>query len=592
MIIETILTCGIIYIIYLLNGRKAGVKKSFAFQLVVFMIWIVCIPLSIYTVYQYYPPNEATNWPLLAGFTALSLLTSAFPAFINGTPFFLTQWVSLALFLRFGLFIEIVVFQISLVPLLYNLKLNRNMLYRIPWNSIMFFLVSLLSGLAFLWLGGDIHSMNTVDIVGYGLLYIVVNITANHALIKISGILLGQRIRFFTIDDTWDYLICAFALPMGISLYLLGEYVGMLSIVLLGIPFYMATCLLQLYTTTNKVNKELSEAAHFGHHLADQLDSEETLDLFIERVPKMVSIDGLYLIDRRQQTGTLSVLRAYENGNQILKNATHKELSHSLLSETIKSAEKTVFCKREEWLPYSGSFLLPNTQSALVLPFCRNHQLEGVLLLTSRKKNSFQDYQVKMLELISSYFIVSLEKARYVEKAKHSSERCGLTGLYNYRYFEDYLNAQMNDLKNCTITNLSLIMLDIDYFKGINDRYGHESGNEILRGLAAVLKREVGEKGTLARYGGEEFVILLPNYTKQQALQLAEKLRQRIEMQPFEIVPDLLENVKHLIVHITASIGVSSAFEDTDNATNLLRNADHAMYKGAKEQGRNKVAGF
>ncbi|HWI47386.1 MAG TPA: sensor domain-containing diguanylate cyclase [Rummeliibacillus sp.] len=567
-------------------------KKSFAFQMMIFITWIVFMPISIYTVYRAFPPPTDIDWSLLIGFTVLGLLTSTYPVVINGTPFFLLQWVSLAVFLKFGLYIEIIVFQISIIPFVYRLKLTRQSLYRIPWNSIMFFLISFFSGYIYLKFGGNIHSIDHLHIIEYGLLYIVVNIIANQLFLQLSGLLLGNKLQLFTIDDAWDYVIGCFALPMGLSLYLLGEYAGVISIVLLGIPFYMMTQLLQLYSISSKLNKELSEAAHFGHQLADQLESEETLDLFMERIPKMVEIDGLYMIDRRKQTGTLSVLRAYENGQEILKNVTHKELIESLLKHTLRTEEKVIFRKRSEWLLSSNNYLLPDTQSVLVLPLSRNQYMEGVLLLTSKKKNFFKEYQVKMLELICSYFAVSLEKARYVEKTRHSSERCGLTGLYNYRYFDEYLTKMMQELKSRNISNLSLIMLDIDYFKRINDSYGHQSGNDILCGIADTLRREIGGQGTLARYGGEEFVILLPNYSKDAALNIAEHLRRTIEAQPFEISPNLMENVNHLVVNVTASIGVSSAFEDTDEGTTLLRNADHAMYIGAKQQGRNRVAGF
>lgn len=567
-------------------------KKTIGFQVLIFISWIALVPISIYAIYVQFPPAFNIDWSLLIGLTILGLVTASCPANINGVPYFLIQWVGLAVFLRFGLFIEIIVSQIAIIPLIYRLKLTRQDIYRIPWNSMMFLMVSFISGFAFLKLGGTVHSIDPIHMVGYGLLYILVNNGVNHTLIKLSGFLLGNRTPFFTMEDAWDYLIGCYVLPMGISLYFLCEYVGIIAIILLGIPFYISTKLLQLYGISNKLNKELSEAAHFGHQLADRLSSEETLDLFMEQVPKMVSIDGFYMIDRRKQTGILSILKAYENGQTIMKNVTHKELSKGILEETLYTEEKIKFKRRVEWESKSSDYLLPDTQSILVLPLSRNHEMEGILILTSKKKNFFKDYQVKILELVCSYFTVSLEKARYVEKAKHTSERCGLTGLYNYRYFDEHLTITMEQLKRRMISNLSLVMLDIDYFKKINDNYGHQSGNDILCGIADILRREIGELGTIARYGGEEFVILLPGYSKAAALHIAEHLRKTIEQQPFEITPDLMKNVTHLVVHVTASIGVSAALEDTDDAPALLRNADQAMYIGAKKKGRNRVAGY
>ena len=175
-------------------------KKSFVFQIMIFIAWMAIVPISIYAIYRAFPPTSDIDWILLIGLTVLSLVTAYWPANINGVPYFLIQWVSLAVFLRFGLFIEIIVFQISMIPFIYRLKLTRKELYRMPWNSIMFLLVSFISGFAFLKFGGEIHTHDIKEIISYGLLYILVNITANHILLKVSGLLLGNRTPFFTIS--------------------------------------------------------------------------------------------------------------------------------------------------------------------------------------------------------------------------------------------------------------------------------------------------------------------------------------------------------------------------------------------------------
>ena len=163
-----------------------------------------------------------------------------------------------------------------------------------------------------------------------------------------------------------------------------------------------------------------------------------------------------------------------------------------------------------------------------------------------------------------------------------------LTSILNHKSAKELILQRISD----ETKEFVLIIFDIDNFKLINDNYGHQSGNDILCGIADLLRREVASRGTIARYGGEEFVVLLPNYSKKAALKIAEHLRKTIEQQPFEISPDLIEDVSHLVVHVTASIGVSSAYEDTDDGPSLLRNADQAMYIGAKQKGRNRVAGF
>ncbi len=96
---------------------------------------------------------------------------------------------------------------------------------------------------------------------------------------------------------------------------------------------------------------------------------------------------------------------------------------------------------------------------------------------------------MKILDLLGSYYIVALEKARYVQEALQRSERCGLTKLYNYRYLEERLHLEMKRMGLGDIDNLSVIMLDIDHFKRVNDTFGHQSGNDILYGFARLLEK-------------------------------------------------------------------------------------------------------
>jgi diguanylate cyclase (GGDEF)-like protein len=137
---------------------------------------------------------------------------------------------------------------------------------------------------------------------------------------------------------------------------------------------------------------------------------------------------------------------------------------------------------------------------------------------------------------------------------------------------------------------LSLIILDIDHFKQVNDTYGHQSGNEILIELANRVSKLVGARGTVARYGGEEFVVLLPDTSKEEAYQMAEHIRQSVANWPFTLQQTL--DQKQQQVRITASIGVATAPEDAEDALALIRHADRALYVGAKRAGRNRVAEY
>jgi len=185
--------------------------------------------------------------------------------------------------------------------------------------------------------------------------------------------------------------------------------------------------------------------------------------------------------------------------------------------------------------------------------------------------------------------IASIDKAMYFEKTVEKSERCGLTGLHNFRYLERKMDEEMIRYHTKDISQVSVIILDIDHFKSINDSYGHQSGNDLLCAFAELLKSHLAHGATLTRYGGEEFVMLLPNVDKQQAYKIAESIRMEVMATNFRIIPDLTADRQAIQVQMTISAGVASIPSDANDAKDLLRKADRALYIGGKQAGRNRV---
>ncbi|MFL0198347.1 diguanylate cyclase [Clostridium sp. WILCCON 0269] len=157
-----------------------------------------------------------------------------------------------------------------------------------------------------------------------------------------------------------------------------------------------------------------------------------------------------------------------------------------------------------------------------------------------------------------------------------------LTDLNNVRQFNKNL-SRISDLmqKKAEIQYVSLIFLDIDYFKEINDKYGHGSGDIILKKLANILNNTCRVSDIISRNGGEEFSVLLLNCPSTDAMQVAERIRQNVESYPFHIP-------NKTTIHLTISVGVSTYPTTTDNIDNLLNTADFALYE-AKNTGKNKV---
>ncbi len=156
-----------------------------------------------------------------------------------------------------------------------------------------------------------------------------------------------------------------------------------------------------------------------------------------------------------------------------------------------------------------------------------------------------------------------------------------LTGLYNRHYMEMQLGTFFTDAVS-TKQSFSCIMLDIDRFKSINDTYGHDSGDAVLKQLAARTQMRVRPTDIVARYGGEEVIILMPSTPLPEARSVAERLRESIEIEPFSI------HMGKDSLSVTASLGVASYDERDTSPELLVKRADSALYE-AKEGGRNKV---
>lgn len=172
----------------------------------------------------------------------------------------------------------------------------------------------------------------------------------------------------------------------------------------------------------------------------------------------------------------------------------------------------------------------------------------------------------------------------YRKKLAQQANIDGLTGVYNHRYFHDSLKREVEKAKN-SVQMLSLILLDIDYFKHYNDLYGHQAGDKVLKEIGTVLMRNVRKGDIIARYGGEEFGIILPDTTEEMAISIAEKIRLDVEKTKF-YGEENQPNGK-----ITVSIGVSSFPTKAQSDVELIKSADDALYR-AKFFNKNRVESY
>jgi len=180
-------------------------------------------------------------------------------------------------------------------------------------------------------------------------------------------------------------------------------------------------------------------------------------------------------------------------------------------------------------------------------------------------------------------FYVKIER-QYINNLEIMINIDGLTELYNHRYFCDKLIEKVNDGKRNN-KPVSMIFIDIDYFKQYNDTYGHQKGDYVLKRIGEIIKTNVRKEDIAARYGGEEFAVILPNTDEKQAIDIAEHLRKKIESTYFE-GEENQPNKK-----VTASMGVSSYPDKAKNDVELIKSADDALYR-AKFFNKNRVESY
>lgn len=222
--------------------------------------------------------------------------------------------------------------------------------------------------------------------------------------------------------------------------------------------------------------------------------------------------------------------------------------------------------------------------SLLVVPLVHGGEVLGVLNFQRSVVADFSADEIEFFTAVASQAAMAVKNARLHEQTVALSVTDPLTQVPNRRFLFAQLESEVARAGRFG-TPVSLVMIDIDHFKKLNDREGHPAGDEVLRQVASLLRRSVRRVDTLARYGGEEFAVLLPQLPRKEALDVAEKLRAAVATAP------LPHGAEQPLGKITISVGVATLPDDAPDMDQLVDRADAALY-ASKRAGRDRATAF
>ena len=352
---------------------------------------------------------------------------------------------------------------------------------------------------------------------------------------------------------------------------------------------YAATAITnaKLFSETRSRAEEMSILYEISLAIAAGVGLEKTTRAVFQQLKKVIPADLFFLALYEPTEKIVSYYMYQKNGERIDIKPHYLMQKPSLTRYVIKKRE-TIFIpdfkaedaevKEDEVIRVPGYDIC----TFLGVPLILRGEVIGVLSAQADSPNAFDPNQVRLVETIAQQTSIAIDNAKLFEKTQEMAITDSLTGLYNRRYFYLILDNEIERAKRYQ-SPLSLIIIDIDHFKLVNDKFGHLAGDEVLHSVSGISKKLLRQIDNMFRYGGEEFMIILPETNQEEALNVAERIRSTIAETAIQI--------KKGSVKLTVSIGVSEYGENHPAPNEFIEIVDKAMYD-AKKAGRNCVRVF
>jgi len=326
-----------------------------------------------------------------------------------------------------------------------------------------------------------------------------------------------------------------------------------------------------LYSKISREAKETAILYEVSQSLISSLDFEQLLNNILRRLKETFGYLTLeiFLVDEDKQE--LYARSSTKPSERLTKMKI--KIGRNGITGYVAATRKMYYCPDVRKDPY---YVLgvEDVRSEVCFPLLIGESLIGVLNIESREVDGFTPEAINLLSILSAHIAIALENARLYEETKRLSLTDPLTSLPNRRNFNMFIAAEIRRAVRYH-RPFSILMIDFDDFKKYNDRFGHPAGDTILQNFSQLMKETIRDVDFLGRYGGDEFIAVLPETDTSFALEVADRIRNKIAAQDVEL-------------KITVSIGIASFPEDISDRKGLIELADQACYD-AKQSGGNTV---
>jgi diguanylate cyclase (GGDEF)-like protein len=370
-----------------------------------------------------------------------------------------------------------------------------------------------------------------------------------------------------------------------------GRNEGGVLIIQLPMPLHLACHRLEEFRQTRRHRRELSFVQRRSDKIqdffeafvntidsaSDVSDRKAGLSRLIDKILDLMKAEEcvIYLFGE----GSSTLQRAYYTGNIQDFDLFERHANSSIVQKVLNSGSPYLnnHYSFELKVPFSKNSVF--IRSIVCYPLLRRGEKIGAIELVNKISGAFTKEDLALIEIMLNPLATAIQTLDTFERAERLTITDDLTKLYNYRYLMQYLEA---DVRRCLRykKKVSLLFIDVDGFKRINDTFGHLVGSQALSEMGQVFRGIVRETDVVGRYGGDEFVIVLPETPLNGAMIIAERIRKKVE--EFEFV------AQNLSIRLTVSLGVANCPKHTLTAEGLIKKADAAMYR-AKELSKNSI---